>query len=115
MEITKIYLWNSDKIKNIRGDVRKGCKAIRTNPRIVDTKRDNKRHPKRCIINKKKEMCLYPKMIKNPKYLPNKKNNNNPPEITDERVKWVPVGCGNCMECRKQKKREWQIRILSRV
>ena len=48
-------------------------------------------------------MCLYPKMIKNPTYLPNKKNNNNPPEITDERVKWVPVGCGNCMECRKQK------------
>ena len=28
-------------------------------------------------------------MIKNPKYLPNKKNNNNPPEITDERVKWA--------------------------
>ena len=53
-------------------------------------------------INKedKEKMCLYPKMIKNPKYLPNKKNNNNPPEITDERVKWVPVGCGNCMECR---------------
>ena len=43
-------------------------------------------------------------MIKNPKYLPNKKNNNNPPEITDERVKYVPVGCGNCMECRKQKR-----------
>ena len=51
-------------------------------------------------------------MIKNPKYLPNKKNNHNPPEITDERVKWVPVGCGNCMECRKQKKREWQIRFM---
>ena len=42
-----------------------------------------------------KKMCLYPKMIKNPKYLPNKKNNNNPPEITDERVKYVPVGCGD--------------------
>ena len=39
-------------------------------------------------------MCLYPKMIKNPKYLPNKKNNNNPPEITDERVKWVTIGVG---------------------
>ena len=54
-------------------------------------------------------------MIKNPKYLPNKKNNNNPPEITDERVKWVPVGCGNCMECRKQKKREWQIRMNEEI
>ena len=41
-------------------------------------------------------------MIKNPKYLPNKKNNNNPPEITDERVKYVPIGCGNCIECRNQ-------------
>ena len=54
-------------------------------------------------------------MIKNPKYLLNKKNNNNPPEITDERVKWVPVGCGNCMECRKQKKREWQIRMNEEI
>ena len=54
-------------------------------------------------------------MIKNPKYLSNKKNNNNPPEITDERVKWVPVGCGNCMECRKQKKREWQIRMNEEI
>ena len=47
--------------------------------------------------------------------MPNKKNNNNPPEITDERVKWVPVGCGNCMECRKQKKREWQIRMNEEI
>ena len=60
-------------------------------------------------------MCLYPKMIKNPKYLPNKKNKNNPPKITDERVKYVPVGCGNCMECRKQKKREWQIRMNEEI
>ena len=37
-----------------------------------------------------KEMCLYPKMIKNPKYLPNKKNNNNPPEIT-ALVDGVPI------------------------
>ena len=41
-------------------------------------------------------------MIKNPKYLPNKKNNNNPPEITDERVKWVPVGCGKRIVTGKQ-------------
>ena len=60
-------------------------------------------------------MCLYPKMIKNPKYLPNKKNNNNPPEITDKRVRYVPIGCGNCIECRKQKKREWQIRMNEEI
>ena len=58
MEITKIFQWNSDEIKNIRGDVRKGYKAKRTKPRSVDTKRDNKRHLKRCIINKKKNVFI---------------------------------------------------------
>lgn len=56
-------------------------------------------------------MCLYPTLIKNPKYLPNKKNNYNPPKCTDERVLLVPIGCGYCIECRKQKSREWQARL----
>lgn len=34
---------------------------------------------------------------------------------TDSRVLAVPVGCGNCIECRKQKKREWQTRLLEEV
>ena len=50
-------------------------------------------------------MCLYPKLIKNPKYRPNKKNNYNPPTCEDDRVLYVPVGCGNCIECRNQKNR----------
>ena len=108
MEITKISQWNLDKTRKHTGGRSERLQSKKDNPPFVDTKRVGKRHPKRCIINKKKEMCLYPKKIKNPKYLPNKKNNNNPPEITDERVKYVPVGCGNCMECRKQKKREWE-------
>ena len=49
-------------------------------------------------------MCLYPKPIENPKYRPNKKNNYNPPTCEDDRVLYVPVGCGNCIECRNQKK-----------
>ena len=52
---------------------------------------------------------------KKPEILTKQKNNNDPPEITDERVKWVPIGCGNCMECRKQKKREWQIRMNEEI
>lgn len=56
-------------------------------------------------------MCLYPKLIKNRKYIPNKKNGGNVPIIKDQRTQFVPVGCGNCIECRKQKARSWQIRL----
>ena len=57
-------------------------------------------------------MCLYPRLFSNPKYRQNKKNGGVIPAIRDERVKLVPVGCGNCIECRKQKARDWQIRLL---
>lgn len=56
-------------------------------------------------------MCLYTKYIKNPKYLPNKKNGGCPPPCPDERLRYVPVKCGKCMECRKQKQREWITRL----
>lgn len=56
-------------------------------------------------------MCLFPKLIKNKKFLPTKKNNYNPPICEDERLLYVPVGCGNCIECRTQKAREWQVRL----
>lgn len=41
----------------------------------------------------------------------NKKNGGNIPEVIDDRVLYVPVGCGNCIECKKKKKREWQVRL----
>lgn len=56
-------------------------------------------------------MCLYPKLIKNKKYLPNKNNNGTPPELKDPRTKYVPIGCGKCFECLKQKSRNWQVRL----
>lgn len=31
--------------------------------------------------------------------------------IDDYRKLYVPIGCGNCIECRKQKAREWQVRL----
>ena len=48
-------------------------------------------------------MCLYPKLIKNRKYIANKKNGGVIPAVLDERVKLVSVGCGKCMECKKRK------------
>lgn len=60
-------------------------------------------------------MCLYPKLILNKKYVPTKKNNYNPPPLTDERLKYVAVGCGECIQCRKQKAREWQIRLAEEL
>ena len=50
-------------------------------------------------------MCLYPRLIKNPKYKENKKNGGVIPAFLDERVLAVPIGCGECIECRKQKRR----------
>lgn len=60
-------------------------------------------------------MCLYTKYILNPKYRPNKKNNYKPPKCEDERLKYVPVSCGRCIECRKKKKREWLVRLSEEI
>lgn len=60
-------------------------------------------------------MCLYPKLINNPKYKPNKKNGGVVPPLTDERVKLVPIGCGKCMECMKQKANEWRVRLHEEI
>ena len=47
-------------------------------------------------------MCLYPRLIKNPKYKANKKNGRIIPVISDKRVLAVPIGCGKCIECKKR-------------
>lgn len=60
-------------------------------------------------------MCLFPKLIINKKYTGTKKNQGNVPSLTDERVRYVPVACGNCMECRKAKAREWQVRLHEEI
>lgn len=56
-------------------------------------------------------MCLYPRIIENRKYRANKKNGGVIPAIKDYRTKYVPVGCQKCIECRKQKSREWLVRL----
>ena len=60
-------------------------------------------------------MCLYQKLIRNRKYTANKKNGGVIPPIPDIRVLQVPVGCGKCIECRKQKAREWKLRLLEDI
>jgi len=60
-------------------------------------------------------MCLYPKLIKNPKYGVTKKNKGNVPTPSDPRVLYVPVGCGVCMECMKQKANNWRLRITEDI
>lgn len=60
-------------------------------------------------------MCLYPRMLVNRKYVPNKKNGGIVPAIPDPRVMYVPIGCQYCIECRKQKARSWQVRLLEEI
>lgn len=60
-------------------------------------------------------MCRYTKLILNPKYRATKKNGYNPPKCKDNRVKYVPVACGHCIDCRKKRKREWMIRLCEAI
>lgn len=60
-------------------------------------------------------MCLYPRLIKNKKYTENKKNGGLIPAVTDKRTLYVPIKCGNCMECQKQKQHEWKIRLMEDI
>ena len=60
-------------------------------------------------------MCLYPKLINNKKYTSNKKNGGLIPAVSDNRTLFVPVGCGNCIECRKQYARAWQVRLSEEI
>ena len=60
-------------------------------------------------------MCLFPRLIKNKRYQPNKKNGGQPPFCDDYRKLYVPVGCGKCIECMKQKALQWKIRLLEEL
>jgi len=56
-------------------------------------------------------MCLYPREIRNKRYLPTRKNNFNPPICEDQRVRFITIPCGKCYECRKQYAESWRVRI----
>lgn len=56
-------------------------------------------------------MCLYPKLILNKRYIPNRKNGGVPPVCPDSRLRQVTAACGKCFECRQQKARAWLVRM----
>ena len=56
-------------------------------------------------------MCLYPQKIKNKRYLPTKKNNYTPYSCDYEPKLYVEIPCGWCIECRKARARDWNIRL----
>lgn len=60
-------------------------------------------------------MCLYSRLLENPRYKANFKNGGIIPPIRDIRTNYVPTGCGKCIECRKKKARDWQIRLLEDI
>lgn len=60
-------------------------------------------------------MCLYTKTMYNPKYKANKKNGGVIPPLKDNRIAYVPIACGKCIECKKKKSREWQVRLLEDI
>ena len=60
-------------------------------------------------------MCLYPKLIINPKYKKNKKNQGQIPPLRDERMLYIPIGCNKCKECFKKKANVWRIRSTEEI
>ena len=72
-------------------------------------------------------MCLYPKRYINKKYTVTEKNGGCVPlppvigkdqwgeDIYDERVLYINIPCGQCIECRKTKARQWQVRLFEEL
>lgn len=60
-------------------------------------------------------MCIYSKLVTNPKYRANKKNGGIVPPLLDKRMKQIPAGCGKCIECRKQKGNGWMVRLMEDI
>lgn len=60
-------------------------------------------------------MCYFPTIIKNGKYKANKKNRGIIPPVSDGRVMYLPIPCGECRECRKKKARDWTVRLMEDI
>lgn len=72
-------------------------------------------------------MCLYPRKMINKKYTVTEKNGGCVPtmpitgkdeyghNIYDTRIAYVQIPCGHCSECRKEKSREWQVRLTEEI
>lgn len=60
-------------------------------------------------------MCIYGRYGQNKKYTANQKNGGIIPECKDDRTLLIPIGCGKCIECKNQKAKNWQVRLLEDV
>lgn len=60
-------------------------------------------------------MCLYPRLMKNKRYMPTKKNGGNVPVLDDIRKETIEVPCGVCLECMQKKARGWKIRLYEEI
>lgn len=60
-------------------------------------------------------MCLYPRMMENPKYKENKKNGGKIPPINDKRFMYITIGCGRCEMCMRKKTNSWKQRLIEEV
>lgn len=60
-------------------------------------------------------MCLYTTYIPNRRYKPNKKNKGKPGIARAAELLSVPKKCGKCIECRKEKAREWEFRLEQQI
>lgn len=60
-------------------------------------------------------MCLQTRFIRNPKYKANKKNKGRPEIARAAELLYVPIKCGECVECRKEKAREWEFRLENEI
>lgn len=53
--------------------------------------------------------------MKNKRYEVTKKNGGVIPPVSDRRTMYVPRECGECMECRNKKARDWQVRMMEDI
>lgn len=60
-------------------------------------------------------MCLYSRLIQNPKYTKTKKNGGVIPPVKDKRVTLVAIGCTKCIECLRKRANEWKVRLMEDV
>ena len=59
-------------------------------------------------------MCLYPRYIKNKRYQSYKVKKGDI-VCDDWRKMYVPIGCGECYECRRQKAQQWRVRLMEEL
>lgn len=61
-------------------------------------------------------MCLNPITIRNPRYIVSKKKGYKlPDKPLDERLRFIEVPCGHCIECLKTKRKDWIIRLCEEL